>query len=102
MAWGKGNAGAPTFCLPLTAFDVEAVRRRGQAAAAPFRDTEERGLRAERKRLFGRVGRWESDGSDSRDVVDRIREADGGRSEDGRERRRAREGDALSPLCSSE
>lgn len=41
--------------------------------------------------------RREGDRSDSRDVVDRICEADGGRTEDGRERR-GREGDALPPL----
>lgn len=44
VARGQGNAGVPALRLPLTAFDVEAVRGRGQATAAALRDTEEGGL----------------------------------------------------------
>jgi hypothetical protein len=105
MTWRQSDAGAPAFCFPLTAFNDETgwgCRGRGQATAPSFGDTEERRLGRESEILVRSVSRRDSDWSDARDVVDGVGEADGGRAEDGRERRRAREGDALSPPRSSE
>ncbi|KAJ5176756.1 uncharacterized protein N7482_002633 [Penicillium canariense] len=77
-------------------------RRRREATAPALGDAEKRvgvALRAQGEALVGSVGGRNGDGGDARDVIDRVGEADGRRAENGRERRRAREGDALSSRC---
>jgi hypothetical protein len=58
-------------------------------------------LKAEGEALVGAVGR-DGDRSDARDVIDGVGETNGRRTKNGRERRRARDGNTLSSLCASE
>lgn len=75
-----------TLGLALTALDEKTRWGWGQATPSTLGDAKKRGLRAERK-TFVRLMRWNTNGRNTRDVIDGVGESNSGWTKNCRKRR---------------
>lgn len=102
VSWRKSDARATAFRLSLATLDQETRGGRSQATASALGDAEEwRCVSTEGKAFVGGESSRNGDRSNPGDVIHGIGKSNGRWTENGRERRLAREGDTLSPLCAS-